>query len=343
MKCFTKNVMAGSSPLLLSFLLALALPMNSLAEGAQGNERYGELLSRASELPRLHTLLVARKGEVVLEEVFAGPGLDQPANIKSLSKTVLSALVGIAIERGVVESVDQPMVELLGERVPANATAGVETITVGHLLSLQAGLERTSGRNYGRWVVSDDWVAHVLTRPFVDQAGGRMLYSTGSTHLLSAALTEASGKTTLALAREWLGEPLGITIPAWLRDPQGIYFGGNDMQISPRGLLRIGELYRLGGELNGQQILPQSWISTSWQGRGRSAYTDDPYGYGWFLLELAGEQAYYGRGFGGQMLYVIPALKMTVVMTSDPNPPSPGSRYMRELHSLVEEIANGEW
>src|SRR5690606_21351540 len=142
-------------------------------------------------------------------------------------------LVGIAIHRGVFDGVDQPVVDLLEDRIPEQATPGIEKITVGHLLSLQAGLERTSGSYYGRWVLSEDWVAHVLTRPFVDEPGGRMLYSSGSTHLLSAALTEATGESTLALARVWLGQPLNIIIPPWPQDPQGIYFGGNDMRLSP--------------------------------------------------------------------------------------------------------------
>jgi len=320
----------------LALLTGMAGAAASAGDTAQPQWREA-LVADAGSLSRLHSVLVAVEGETVLEHHFAGPGLDRPANIKSLSKTVLAALVGIAIEQGVFDSADQPIVELLGDRVPEGATEGVERITVGHLLSLQAGLERTSGRNYGRWVVSDNWVDYVLTRPFVDEPGGTMLYSTGSSHLLSAALTEASGRSTLAVAREWLGEPLGIEIPAWPRDPQGIYFGGNDMLIAPRGLLKIGELYRLGGEWQGRRVFPESWVESSWEGRGKSAFTDDPYGYGWFSLDLAGEQAYYGRGFGGQVIYVIPALGVTAVFTSDPTPPSPGSRYLRQLHGLMAE------
>lgn len=309
----------------------------SASEGRFTQERLNALVEEASGLTRLHNLMIAVDGELVLQHHFRGPGSDQPANIKSLSKTLLAALVGIAIERGVFESVDQPIVELLGEQVPDRATEGVERITVSHLLSLQAGLARTSGRHYGRWVVSDNWVEHVLTREFVDQPGGTMLYSTGSSHLLSAALTEASGRSTLALAREWLGEPLDMTFPAWPRDPQGIYFGGNDMRVSPRDLLKIAELYRLHGQWQGERVLPESWTEQSWQGRGRSAYTDDAYGYGWFSLQLAGEQAYYGRGFGGQVLYVVPGLGLSVVVTSDPAPPSPGSGYLRQLHRLLSD------
>jgi CubicO group peptidase (beta-lactamase class C family) len=293
--------------------------------------------SEAARLERLHTLIVVHQGVEVLALDLKNRGLDSPTNIKSLSKTVLAALVGIGIKEGVFEGTDQPVVEILGDRVPASATNGVERITLGHLLSLQAGLQRTSGRHYGPWVNSKNWVNHVLTRPFVDEPGGRMLYSTGSSHLLSAALTESAGRSTLALAREWLGEPLDITFPAWGRDPQGIYFGGNNMRLSPRDLVKIGELYRNQGLVGDQRLFPENWVDESWTGRGKSAYTDDPYGYGWFQRPLAGEAGYYGRGYGGQVLYVMPSLELTVVMTSDPTPPSPGSPYLHRQFQLIED------
>lgn len=313
--------------------LLLLLPLLCQAESSNWQ---ASVKSEAARLERLHTLIVFHEGQEVLALDLQNKGLDTPNNIKSLSKTVLAALVGIGIKNGVFEGTDQPVLETLGNRVPASATDGVERITLGHLLSLQAGLQRTSGRYYGPWVNSDNWVHHVLTRPFVDEPGGRMLYSTGSSHLLSAALTESTGRSTLTLARDWLGKPLDITIPAWDRDPQGLYFGGNNMRLSPRDLAKIGELYRNQGRIGDRLLFPDEWVSESWTKRGKSAYTDDPYGYGWFQRPLAGEMGYYGRGFGGQVLYVMPSLKLTVVMTSDPTPPSPGSSYLRRQFQLIE-------
>lgn len=321
----------------LALVLFLIAPGSQAATSFWPEDSSAPVVQTAQGLPRIHSLLVAHHGEPVIEQVFRGPGLEQPVNIKSLAKTVLAALTGAALQEGILESLDRPVVDLLGARVPDDATPGVEAITLSHLLSLQAGLGRTSGRNYGRWVVSPDWVAHVLTRPFEDKPGGTMLYSTGSSHLLSVALTETSGASTLALARRLLGEPLNIRIPPWPKDPQGIYFGGNDMLMSPRALMAIGELYRNDGLHQGRRLLPEGWVATSWQVRGRSAFTGDGYGYGWFLRELAGEQAYYGRGFGGQVLYVLPALALTIVVTSDPTPPSSGSGYLRQIHSIVEQ------
>lgn len=298
------------------------------------NEAFPGLADRAGKLERLHSLVVAVDGAPVFTRAFRGPGLDEPANIKSLSKTVLSTVVGMAIGRGVFTGPGQPVAELL--EVPAGASDRVAEVTIGHLLSMQAGLQRTSGRYYGEWVNSSNWVDYALSRRFVAEPGGEMLYSTGSYHLLSAALTRRTGRSTLALTRDWLGDPLGIDIRPWLTDPQGIYFGGNDMRLSPMALLKLGELYRNGGVHGGEQVLSQEWIELSWTQRGTSRYTDDAYGFGWFITELGGHRAYYGRGYGGQMLYVFPGLAMTVVMTSDPNPPASPS-FMQKQNALLEE------
>ncbi|MDR5906137.1 serine hydrolase [Franzmannia qiaohouensis] len=331
----------GGIRALISTLAGLALSglMAASAAASGPSEQALAAMQAATErLDRVHALVVAHDGEIVLDHHQGGPGTAAPANVKSLSKTVLAALTGAAIEAGVLEDVDQSLVGLLGDRVPAGADPRVNDITIGHLMALQAGLERTSGSNYGSWVASPDWVADALGRPFVDEPGGRMLYSTGSSHLLSAALTRASGESTLALAQRLLGEPLSINIPAWARDPQGIYFGGNDMLLSPRALIQIGELYRHDGQLNGQRILPEGWVEDSWAARGSSPWTNDGYGYGWFITTLADEPAYYGRGFGGQALYVIPARELTIAITSNPNPPSPGGQFQGRLNALVETL-----
>ncbi|MDP3535476.1 MAG: serine hydrolase [Halomonas sp.] len=312
------------------------------AADAPSSRALQALDQQTAALERVHAVVVAHQGSIVHELHQGGPGVAAPTNIKSLSKTVLAAITGAAIEAGVIESVEQPMVALLGS-LPNGADPQVNEITVAHLLAQQAGLERTSGSNYSAWVASNNWVNNALSRPFVDEPGGRMLYSTGTSHLLSAALTQASGETTHALAQRLLGEPLNIAIPPWLRDPQGIYFGGNDMQLSPRALIAIGELYRNDGMVVddsgvGQRVLPEGWVEDSWTPRGQSPWTGDGYGFGWFITTLADVPVYYGRGYGGQALYVIPEREMTVVITSDPTPPSPGGQFHQQLNDLVVEL-----
>ena len=208
-------------------------------------------------------------------------------------------------------------------------------ITIGHLLSMQAGLERTSGRNYGAWVVSDNWVKNALSRPFVEEPGGDMQYSTGSTHLLSAILMREAGESTHSLANRWLA-PAGIRVDSWLRDPQGIPMGGNQVGMTPESLLALGELFRRNGQTeNGEQLLSQEWIDESWERRTRSRFHGGGYGYGWFMHTFSGVDGYYGWGYGGQMIYVLPELELTIAITSEENEPSGRSGYRDQLHRLV--------
>lgn len=294
-------------------------------------------LSAAAQLPRLRSLVVLRDGEELVAERFnGGPALDTPVNIKSASKSVLSALAGIAIDRGVLKGVDQPVVSVLSADAPGNADPRLARVTVGNLLSMQAGLERTSGENYGRWVSSPNWVRFALSRPFVADPGGAMLYSTGSSHLLSAMLTRASGRSTHALAQDWLAQPLGIAIPPWPRDAQGVYFGGNDMRMSPRALARFGELYRLGGSIGGRRIVSARWIEQSWTPRAISPWSGGRYGYGWFVGDARGHPVRFAWGYGGQMLYIVPDLRLTVVMTSDATATRDGG-HIDALHRLLAD------
>lgn len=296
-------------------------------------------VASAERLSRLRSMIVLRDGEALAEHRFNnGPPLDRPVNIKSASKSVLSAMAGIAIERGVLTGTDQSVLEVLRADAPANPDPRLEQLTLGNLLSMQAGLERTSGPNYGRWVSSPNWVRYALSRPFVEEPGGAMLYSTGSSHLVSAMLTRASGRNTRALAQEWLGEPLDISIPEWPRDAQGVYFGGNDMLMSPRAMGTFGELYRRGGvSEDGTQVVPAAWIEESWKPRTTSPWSGESYGYGWFIANAGGYPVRYAWGYGGQMIYVVPALALTVVMTSDAS----GTREAGHIDALHALLADG--
>jgi CubicO group peptidase (beta-lactamase class C family) len=332
---------AGHSVAMLLRLLLLLSWMSSmplLAQTAPRASDLSQLLEDAHTLAPLRTVLVARHGKVIGEQAYHGASLTRATNIKSASKTVVSALVGIAIDRGVLEGVDQPIAPLLKGDLPPTPDPRLAQVTIGHLLSMQAGLQPTSGGNYGRWVAGRNWVRGALAQPFVDEPGGDMLYSTGSTHLLSAILTRASGRTTLQLARDWLGTQPGFAISAWGRDPQGVYFGGNQMSMTPRALLAFGELYRNQGRTaDGKLVISSTWVRQSWTPRTRSIYTGDGYGYGWFLRRIGGQDVVFAWGYGGQMLYVVPALGLTVVMTSDENTPS-RTGHLANLHALMGRI-----
>ncbi len=262
-----------------SLLGAMAVPF----AGRAFAQTPSDIRSRIANMSQLHAILVQRGDEIIVSEAPRGPGLDRVANIKSCSKSIIGLLTGNAIAQGVIPSVDTTIGDIAPSIIPTDATPGVEDLTIEDLVTLRAGLESTSGRNYGAWVNSDNWVSFALRRPMVASPGGRMIYSTGTTHILGAVLAVATGKSLLAQARDVLGQPLGIEIPSWTQDPQGYYFGGNQMAMTPRGMLRIATLMRDQGRFDGDQVIPADWIDQSTQARTRSPYSGLAYGYGWFL------------------------------------------------------------
>lgn len=318
--------------------LAAALP-GPVRASALPRAAVADLAERAGALDQLHALVLLRGGEEAFARAYRGRGLDRPANVKSVSKTLVAALTGIAIDRGVLGGPDQPIAPIIGADAAVNPDPRLGRVTVDHLLTMRAGLERTSGRNYGAWVQSPDWVRDALARPFVAEPGGRMLYSTGSYHLLSAVLTRASGRSLLDLARDWLGRPLGIDIPPWTRDPQGIYMGGNNMALSPRAMARFGQLYLNGGRWGGEGLISRNWVEASWRARTASPWSGHAYGYGWFIANFAGERVYYARGFGGQVIHVVPALDLVMAVSSDPTRRARSGGYIDAVHGLLRDIA----
>jgi len=329
--------MLARCTLALAAILASVVPAR--AADARPAVTLDSILEQAGALAPLETVIVAHNGQVVAERGYRGHRTTAATNIKSASKLVMSALVGIAIDKGVLEGTGQRVAPLLAQELPAQSDPRLQRLTIGHLLSMQAGLGSTSGPGYGAWVGSRNWVRAALARPFEDEPGGRMIYSTGSTHLLSAILTRRSGRSTLQLAREWLGPLDGFEITSWTRDPQGIYMGGNEMAMSPRALLAFGELYRTGGVTpTGQRLVSREWIAASWQLRTQSPWTGDGHGYAWFLARIGGEDVRYGWGYGGQMLYLVPRLGLTVVMTSDERASAAHSGHRNDLHRLLGSI-----
>ncbi|HEX2092672.1 MAG TPA: serine hydrolase [Longimicrobiaceae bacterium] len=303
-----------------------AAPDSALLAGA---------LAEAARLPRLHSLLVSQHGRIAAERYFRGTGPDTRANIKSASKSVLAALVGIAIREGHLRGVDQPVAEILPEYFGPGTDPRKRRITVEHLLTMTAGLESTSFGGYGRWVSSRDWVRAALDRPLVSEPGDAMVYSTGSTHILSAVLTRATGRSTYAYARERLAEPLGIRLRPWQRDPQGIFFGGNDMYLAPREMLRFGELYLNGGVYREQQIVPREWVEASFRPRTASGWSGHEYGYGWWIRRSGGHPVYFAWGYGGQYIFVVPDLRLVAVFTSVADAPREGG-HLPALHALLD-------
>ena len=320
---------------MLRFVSVLTL-FTSLIAQAQPAPALEAAAKAAAELPRLRSLVVSHRGAIVLERYFGGARATTPANIKSASKSVIAALVGIAVSRGMIKSVDQPIVDYFPE-LAKDPEKGKREITIEDLLTMRSGLDSTSGRQYGAWVQSKNWVRYVLARPLIDEPGTRVEYSTGSSHLLSAILTKAAKTSTWQFAQEELAKPLGFSLARWVQDPQGIYFGGNEMLMTPRQMIEFGELFENNGKAGDRQVIPKDWIDRTQVGRGRSRWgSDREYGYGFWIREFAGHKSYYAWGYGGQFIFVIPDLDLVVVTTSRSDVSRERRDHLGAIYDLVE-------
>lgn len=305
----------------LRLILTLACSLALLAGSRPAARRHDafdaeRLRSEAARLPQLHTLRVSHRGTLIGQYDDRPSRATRPANIKSASKGLIGALVGIAHARQRLPGLDTPIVRWFPQ-LRADEDPRKRAITLEHLLTMQSGLESTSGDQYGRWVRSRNWVSFALARPVVEPPGTGMQYSTGTTHLLSAILTKATAKSTHAFAQEALARPLGFTLTPWPRDPQGIYFGGNEMLLTPAQMVAVGELWRNRGRVGSTQVVPASWVDASCTPRTYSVW--DPtrgYGYGWWIQDIGGQRACFAWGFGGQYIMVFPALDLVVTATS---------------------------
>jgi CubicO group peptidase (beta-lactamase class C family) len=301
--------------------------------------RLQDIKEEVAGISRVSSFLLVQNDTLVLEHFANGGALDRPINIKSASKSLLNALVAIALERGDLESVDAPIAKYLPQhfaKVPQEDPR--REITVQHLLTLSSGLPSTSIYNYGSWVSSKDWIAYSLSQAPLASPGTRFIYSTGDTHLLAAILTEAIGMPLRTYAQRHLFDPLGVEIAAWDRDPQGIYFGGNNVALSPRALLSFGKLYLNGGTVEGRRVLSTEWVKESWTPRFiRSSFNGrHDYGYLWWRADFGGHSTWFAWGYGDQFLFVIPSLDAVVVVTGDPDAPSRGGNEV--IYTLMDEI-----
>ena len=268
------------------------------------------LLSGLPELEKSTTLMsfiVVRHGKIVFEDYFNLGRYNRSGNIHSVSKSILSALGGIAIEEGYL-SLSQPVREILPEYFSEDYDRK-NRITVQHLLSMSTGLDWRENMSI---LESDDWVAATLALPLAHNPGSTFNYSTPVSHVFSAVLTRATGMSTCEFAYKYLFDPIGITLESWPKDPKGIHVGGNSIYITPRELARFGQLYLNNGQWNGRQIVPAEWVQASLAPKRRIDY-----GFYWWIDRIDGYSLLQAIGYGGQWICLLPDLDLLVVSTAD--------------------------
>jgi len=284
----------------------------------------------------LHSVVVVRNGDIVAEKYYGIWSPDNKHTVQSVTKTIISALVGIALEDGCIKSLDDPIWNYLPDRTPVDNDALKQEISLKHLLTMSSGFEWYDGQT-PIWT-SADWIQFVLDQPMAAQPGTVWNYNSGNAHLLSAIIQNACEMNTLDYARKKLFTPLGMTDVKWETDPKGIPNGGWGLSMLPRDIAKFGLLYLNDGVWDGQQIVPVEWIEVSTQKYFQVPKPLEPwdlyYGYTWWLH---GDGSYYAaHGRGGQFIYILPEQHMVVVFTSDVN--TPEDEFIRPEQLIREYI-----
>ncbi|WP_420645389.1 serine hydrolase domain-containing protein [Candidatus Leptofilum sp.] len=295
----------------------------------------------------IDSIAIIRNGYLVAD-IYFNPLFprDSAHVIHSCTKSIMSALIGIAVEQGYIESVYVPIIEFFKEKQQAIRDPKMAQITLEDLLSMKTGIRSRDSFLY-QWKgifemqATEDWVAHILSLPVDAEPGVRFDYSNLSSFMLSAIIHKATGMDTLTYARQNLFDPLGIREVRWERSPQNIYIGYARMWLKPQDMAKLGLLYLQQGQWNGEQIVPAAWVKNSvtphafpknyvelldaegkfdqattrrnWASANFVRAFADGYGYQWWLDKSG---SYAAVGVAGQYIMVSPAHNLVVAVTS---------------------------
>lgn len=281
----------------------------------------------------IRSFLILRHDAVVVERYYNDGRREDRREVASVTKSVISALAGIALQRGLMRDVDQKLSDLLPEYYRGLEDPLKGSIRLEDLLTMSAGLEPCP-------FDTDDWVGETLAMPMSTLPGSYFWYNSGLSHIVAVLISRASGMSVNDFAQRTLFGPLGIPRGQWNSDPQGYTNGGGGLFLTPREMAVFGLLYLHRGRWNGAQLIPAEWVEASLQPRLRvpraSEFDTDvgwwlsreitgydanfAYGYYWWVVRIKGTTVYSAVGYGGQRIHVIPELDTVVVTTSSPEP-----------------------
>ncbi|PGU10155.1 6-aminohexanoate hydrolase [Bacillus cereus] len=281
------------------------------------------------EYKNINGMLVVQKGNVIFEKYYNGHGPDDAFHVASVTKTIISALIGICIDKGYIKSVDQKVIEFF-----PTYTVNSSEITVRHLLTMTAPYPFIDWQEpLEELCTQEDWVQYTLNRMGNGGEIESFKYSSAGAHVLSAIITSVTGKNAREFANEYLFQPLdmreipkynmkafgfndlfGKDVKGWIHDSNGISTGGWGLTLTVRDMVKFGQMYLNEGIHNGKQILSKSWIKES------TEMNENQYGYLWWLREEDGIFSYCAMGDGGNMICCIPKQDLVVVIASEAMP-----------------------
>lgn len=271
--------------------------------------------------PNVYSLLVVRHGYLIYEKYYRGMNKNSANPVYSVTKSVMSALTGIALRENLIQNVDQTVSGFLPEYFTDIDDAHKKDITIKNVLTMSGGLESIDS-DYGAYFSSGDWLGYAIKKPLTDQPGVKFVYNTGLTHFLSGIITKASNMSTRDFAEKYLFTRIGMTIKQWDADGKGYNGGGSGLYITPEDMARFGYLYLHDGLWDGNQVIPAEWITESTE-KQISVSPGLDYGYLFWLQTIkdkAHDKEYFtyrADGAGGQKIMVVPDLDIVAVVTAD--------------------------
>lgn len=318
------------------------IDQNSQIDSVQLNEAF----SQALHIGNLISLVVFQNEGIVKEEYYGSGDAVIPHDVRSVTKSVIGILVGIAIDKGYLQSKEQtigtfinPLVENLGEE-KAN-------ITIEHLLTMSSGFEwdeLVSVSGYNSWISSANQIQYLCEKPLISPPGQTFTYNSAALHLLSVILTRASGINTLDFAQQYLFDPLGSGEREWQMDHQDYYNGGAGLKITPHDMIKIGQLILDRGEYKGKRIVSSQWINQlmSTKIQTNNAVPFGPgYGYCWWTGSNSKGNYVFANGWGGQFIVVVPNSRLIVVATnqwSGVDTSTANDQWYRTLNLILTRI-----
>jgi CubicO group peptidase (beta-lactamase class C family) len=273
----------------------------------------------------LRSVLVIRNGYIVMEG-YADPYTpDTRHTVESNTKSIVGALIGIAIRQGKIPNTQTPMLDFFPNRLVQNDNSQKRSIQLRHLLTMSSGLDCADLSDPGRAMYAKgNWTAYLMDLPVVSEPGQKFAYCSGGVHILSAILQSVTGSTTREYANQQLFQPLGIPTVGegdWRADPNGVTNGIAGLYLTPRELAKFGFLYLHRGQWDGKQVVPSQWVDDSSASQILVAQQDSyaanrhrDFGY---LFSVFPDQKYYGYlGMAGQDLFIDPEQNLVAVFNS---------------------------
>lgn len=287
---------------------------------AQGMD--SEVLANAFDYVRehqtpIHSLTIIRNGYVVVDAYFWPFQKGQYHDVASVTKSVTTTLAGIAIGKHALE-LHQPLTSVFGAQGIANLDERKKRVTLEHLMTMSSGLDCDASHGeitLSRMRQSSDWSRFMLDLPMRDEPGSHFEYCSGGMHLLSAAITKATGQSAFDFARRELFGPLGINHAAWPADGHGVSYGWGDLHLEPLDMAKLGYLWSNDGRWEGRQLVPAAWMRAAVRPQAQLEASDEKYGYGLWLQPNRKPSLFEANGRGGQRISVSPEKNIVVVFT----------------------------